>query len=546
MKEAYSNQSNDKPVSESLCWMDLLKHAGIDYGIHYRELDASTLRKELLRKTAVDLNIDFTRQRIDYMGVHLLTELAISRNLPQAIKDMFMGKKVNTTEDRSALHIALRAKESEEIYVDGKDVVPEVHAVRRKMENFAFDILEGEWRGATGKPIKHIVSIGIGGSNLGPEMAYKALLQYKHPNIEVHFVANVDPNDINEIIRPLDTTHTLNPEETLFIISSKTFTTTETMQNAQKARKWLVDALGEDAVAKHFVAVSTNKEAVEKFGINSENMFEMWDWVGGRYSVTSAIGLPVMLSIGVDNFNQFLAGARRMDQHYLHTSMEYNVPVLMALFNIWNNNFLHIPTHPIIPYDERLDLFALHLQQLSMESLGKRVTQNGVPLNIDANQYLIPGIGTNMQHSWMQQVQVGAPTAIDFIAFLKPIHEEDIDQHNSLLGNMVAQATVMSRGVTEEELRVAGKTDDRLLAHKAMPGNRPSTIIYTNELTPNTLGQLLALYEHSVHAQGVILGVNPFDQWGVEAGKVIAKELGKKTVPGVAFTPETFKKLLDS
>lgn len=511
---------------------------------HLRELLDDPNRREILPVLqAGDIYADFIHQRVDQVDLKSLFEFSRERNIEGQIADMFHGAKVNKSEGRAALHIALRALETDEIFVDGINVVPEVYKVRRKMEAFATQIHSGEWRGATGKKIKHVIVFGIGGSNLGPEMACKALEQYRQEGIEVHFVANVDPNDINQFIRPLNGEEGLNPEETLCVVESKTFTTTETMQNANIARKWVVDHMGEEAVSKHFVAVSTNKEAVEAFGIDSNNMFEMWDWVGGRYSVTSAIGLPVMLSVGVDHFNEFLEGARVIDEHYRTAPLEQNIPLCMAAFAIWNNNFMRIPTHGVFAYHEQLELLALHFQQLSMESLGKRVTQDGHDLGIDANAYLMPGTGTNVQHSWMQQVQMGAETAIDFIALLQPQYEDDIDQHNSLLSNMVAQAVVMARGVTEQELRDK-HTPEALIPHKIMPGNRPSTIIFAEKLTPGVLGQLLALYEHATHAQAALLGINAFDQWAVEAAKILAKMLSERTARGVALTPETFPQMV--
>jgi glucose-6-phosphate isomerase len=468
----------------------------------------------------------------------LLLQLADESGLRGKMDAMFSGAKINVTENRAVLHVALRAPKGETILVDGKNVVPEVHAVLDKMTAFSNRVRSGEWKGHTGKRIKNVINIGIGGSDLGPVMAYEALKHYSERSLTFRFVSNVDGIDFVEATRDLD------PAETLFIISSKTFTTLETMTNAQSARDWLLLCLGGDvkAVAKHFVAVSTNAEKVSAFGIDTANMFGFWDWVGGRYSMDSAIGLSTMLAIGSENFLAMLAGFHAMDEHFRTAPFEKNLPVLMGLLAVWNNDFLGAQTVAVLPYEQYLKRFPAYLQQLTMESNGKHVTLDGKKVNYQTGPVYWGEPGTNGQHSFYQLIHQGTRLIpCDFIAFahaLTPLGRH----HDILLANVFAQAEALAFGKTAEEVKAEG-TPDWLVPHRVFEGNRPSNVILADRLTPEVLGQLVALYEHSVFTQGAIWNIDSFDQWGVELGKVLAQrivpELESKTAPKLKHDSST-------
>lgn len=517
MKDTLHTQETSTLISKSKPWRELKQ-----YALSIPSLNdlfrTESRRSPEMTFTAADWTVDFSRNLVDKPRMDLLFQLARDVNLEQARDDMFAGKKINSTEQRAALHTALRAPESEHIFIDGIDIVPKIHEVLAHMREFTSQIQSGERMGYTGKKIKNIVAIGIGGSNLGPEMACHALQSYRS-DLDVRFVSNVDPTDLSLTLKEL------NPEETLFIIASKTFTTLETMSNANEAKKWLISAMGNEAVANHFVALSTNTEKVKEFGIDSINMFEFWDWVGGRYSVTSSIGLPLMLATSPEVFDEMLRGFRKIDEHYKSAPLEKNIPVIMALLNIWNTSFLGMQTHAVEAYDEYLSMFADHLQQLVMESLGKSVTQDGVRVDFATCPVWFGGIGTNVQHSYFELLHQGAGYVIpvDFIAFATSKNPLG-NQHKDLLLNMIAQANVMAQGVNPEQLDTLNVPKD-LVPHQTLGGNKPSTIFIADELTPSTLGQLIGLYEHMVHTWGTILGINPFDQFGVEAGKRMAKQL---------------------
>jgi glucose-6-phosphate isomerase len=466
-------------------------------------------RGEKMMLHACNLDVDISKQRVNKEILDGLFALAKEAGLSKAITAMFHGEIVNLTENRPALHVACRAKPDEQIMVDGVNAVDNVHHVLNRMSDFTEKVQNGEWTGYTGKKIKTVVSIGIGGSNLGPEMAYHALRDYRTGDINVRFVSNVDPDDLNNALKDLD------PETTLFVIASKTFTTAETMANAQIAREWILDHFKADpsAIAKHFVAVSANTEKVKEFGINPKNMFEIWDWVGGRFSLSSAVGLPVMLAIGPERFKEMLGGFYEIDKHFRSARLEENLPVIIALINIWNINFLGMQTQAIIPYNEHLELFPSHLQQLIMESLGKRCTADGIVVDFATGPNIMTGIGTNAQHSFLQSLHQGHPVPVDFIGVINPSNSSQVLKQKKLLASMLAQAKVLAQGQPSEN------------PHRVLPGNRPSNIILAKELNPSTLGQLVALYEHIVFVMGTIWGINPFDQFGVEAGKQIAGEL---------------------
>ncbi len=510
---------NVREIWTSPIWKELIQDAAKIPSI--RELLADTSRNEKLRLLPFeDICIDLTRNRISSSSFSQLLELATQMHIPEQVHAMFRGEKVNTTEQRPALHIALRSEPDVNISIEGHNVIPDVQRVLEQMERFVEKVHNKQVLGSTGRPIRNIISIGIGGSNLGPEMACRALGEYALSEApHIYFVSNVDGSDMNQALNQCDV------EETLILIASKTFTTNETMKNAQKAKKWIIDSLTPDAVPTHMIAISANPEKVKGFGINpDEHMFEFWDWVGGRFSLTSAIGLPLLFLIGKTQFQELLTGAREMDNHYLTASPEKNVPLLLALIQLWNTCALHIPTHGIIAYDERLDLFGLHLQQLIMESLGKQVTHEGQQLSSPINPFIFSGIGTNAQHSFFQQLHQGQPTSVDFIGVATPTYSNTENTHETLLGNMIAQANVLARGITKEELVQEG-AESRLIPHRIQEGNRPSNIILLERLTPRTLGRLVALYEHIVHAYGVLLNINPFDQFGVEAGKKVANTI---------------------
>ena len=464
--------------------------------------------------------LDYSKNRITDRTVSLLLDLARACDLEGRRERMFTGEKINITEDRAVLHTALRAPRDAVVEVDGVNVVPHVHEVLDRMGTFATGIRSGEWKGHTGKRIRNVVNIGIGGSDLGPVMAYEALKPFSDRSMCFRFVSNVDSNDFYEKTRDL------SPEETLFIISSKTFTTLETMTNAHTAREWSLEGLGgdESAVAKHFVAVSTNKEAVESFGIDSRNMFGFWDWVGGRYSMDSAIGLSTMLSVGPDGFADLLAGFHEMDVHFRTAPLESNVPVILGLVGLWNRNFLGCDTVAVLPYDNELLRFSAYLQQLEMESNGKHVTLGGERVGWDTCPVIWGEPGTNGQHAFYQMIHQGTkPVPCDFICFCEAANPIG-DHHDKLVSNVFAQAEALAFGKTEAQVSAEGVPDE-LLPHKEFDGNRMSNVIMTQKLDPRTLGRLVALYEHKVFTQGTIWNINSFDQWGVELGKVLAKNI---------------------
>lgn len=508
-----------KPLPERNAWKALATHYQTARHWHLRELFAKDPKRgERLTADAAGLFLDYSKNRITDETIKLLLQLADESNLRQRIEAMFRGDKINITEDRAVLHVALRAPKSESIVVDNKNVVSEVHTVLDQMADFSNRVRSGAWKGHTGKPIRNLINIGIGGSDLGPVMVYEALQRYSERTMTFRFVSNIDGTDLVEATRGLD------PAETLFIVSSKTFNTLETITNAKSARQWLLNGLGTDekAVAKHFVAVSTQADRVADFGIDTDNMFGFWDWVGGRYSMDSAIGLSTMIAIGPENFRAMLEGFRRMDEHFRKESFEKNLPVLMALLNIWYNNFFGAPTVAVLPYEQYLKRFPAYLQQLTMESNGKRVTLDGKVVDYDTGPVYFGEPGTNGQHSFYQLIHQGTRLIpCDFIAFaqaLTPLGRH----HDLLLANVFAQSEALAFGLRPEEVK---NTPDWLVPHRVFEGNRPSNTILAERLTPATLGALVALYEHIVFTQGVIWNINPFDQWGVQLGKVLAQNI---------------------
>jgi glucose-6-phosphate isomerase len=507
-------------LTESPAWKALRAHHEQIRNVHLRALFRDDPgRGERLAVDAAGLYLDYSKHRVTAETMRLLIALAEQAGLRARIEGMFRGEKINVTERRAVLHVALRAPRGESIIVDGENVVPEVHKVLDRMADFARRVRDGSWKGHTGKRIRNVINIGIGGSDLGPVMAYEALRHYSDRNLTVRFVSNVDGTDFAEA------THALDPGETLFIVSSKTFTTLETMTNAHTAREWLLAALGDQkAVAKHFVAVSTNADEVSKFGIDTENMFGFWDWVGGRYSMDSAIGLSTMIAVGPDNFRAMLAGFRAIDEHFRTAPFERNLPVLMGLLALWYNNFFGAQTIAVLPYDQYLKRFPAYLQQLTMESNGKHVTLDGAAVDYETGPIFWGEPGTNGQHSFYQLIHQGTKLIpCDFIAFLEPLNPLG-RHHELLLANVFAQAEALAFGKTAEEVKAEG-TPDWLVPHRVFEGNRPSTTILAERLTPETLGKLVALYEHSVFTQGTIWNIDSFDQWGVELGKVLAQRI---------------------
>ena len=513
----------------SPAWRALTAHRDAIAATHLRQLFAADPgRGERLTLTAAGVHLDYSKHRVTDETLRLLVELAGQSGLRARIDAMFAGEKINETERRAVLHVALRAPRGAEIRVDGEDVVPGVHAVLDAMSAFADRVRGGEWRGHTGRRIRNVVNIGIGGSDLGPVMAYEALRHYSAREMNFRFVSNVDGTDFAESVRDLD------PAETLFVVASKTFTTLETMTNARTARAWSIAGLGGDpaAVAKHFVAVSTNAEEVAKFGIDTANMFGFWDWVGGRYSMDSAIGLSTMLAIGPDAFREMLAGFHEMDEHFRHAPFERNLPVLMGLLALWYNDFFGAQTVAVLPYDQYLKRFPAYLQQLTMESNGKRVRLDGAPVGCDTGPIYWGEPGTNGQHSFYQLIHQGTRLVpCDFILFAQTLNPLGV-HHDLLAANVFAQGEALAFGKTAEELRAEG-VPEWLVPHRTFPGNRPSSTLLLERLTPAALGRLVALYEHAVFVQGVVWGINPFDQWGVELGKVLAKRIEPELVPGV-------------
>jgi glucose-6-phosphate isomerase len=508
------------PLRQRTAWKALERHHAEIRDVHLRDLFADDpSRGERLTAEGVGLYLDYSKNRVTDETLQLLVELAEESGLPERTEAMFRGDHVNVTEDRAALHVALRMPEGTSLVVDGVDVVAEVHAVLDRMAVFCERIRSGEWKGHTGKPIRNVVNIGIGGSDLGPEMAYEALRHYTSRELTFRFVSNVDSTDFVEATRDLA------PDETLFVVASKTFTTLETMTNAQTARAWALAALGdESAIAKHFVAVSTNAEAVAKFGIDTKNMFEFWDWVGGRYSMTSAIGLSTMIATGPERFRELLAGFHAMDEHFRTTPLERNLPALLGLLCVWYGDFFGAETVGVMPYEQYLKRFPAYLQQLTMESNGKHVTLDGRRVDYDTGAVFWGEPGTNGQHSFFQLIHQGTKLIpLDLIGFgqaLEPVR----DHHDILIANLLAQAEALAFGKTEGEVRDEGKPD-AIVPHRVFEGNRPSNVILAERLTPHSLGALIALYEHSVFTQGVVWEINWFDQWGVELGKALAQRI---------------------
>jgi glucose-6-phosphate isomerase len=508
------------PLSERAAWKSLKQHHGQIAGKHLRELFAADpQRGEKYTAEAAGIFLDYSKNRVEDETLKLLVELATESGVAEHRDAMFRGEKINVTENRAVLHVALRAPSDEQIFVDGEDVVPEVHKVLDKMAAFSERVRSGEWKGFTGKPIKNIVNIGIGGSDLGPVMAYEALKHYSRRDLTFRFVSNVDGTDFAEAIEDL------SADETLFLVASKTFTTLETMTNAHSARDWALASLKDDAaIAKHFVAISTNAKEVAKFGIDTENMFGFWDWVGGRYSMDSAIGLSTMLAIGPDNFRALLDGFHEMDVHFKTAPFEENLPVLLGLLTVWYTDFFDAQTQAILPYEQYLKRFPAYLQQLTMESNGKHVTLDGKHVETETGPIYWGEPGTNGQHSFYQLIHQGTRMIpCDFIGFYKTLNPLG-RHHDMLMANVFAQAEALAFGKTADEVKAEGVAE-ALVPHKVFEGNRPSNVILAEVLTPAVLGKLVALYEHAVFTQGVVWGIDSFDQWGVELGKVLATRI---------------------
>ena len=511
-----------QPLTARPAWKALEAHYQTMSQVHLRQLFANDPgRGERFAAEGAGLYLDYSKNRVTDETIRLLVRLAEECGLRGRIDAMFSGEKINVTEDRGVLHIALRAAEGERFVVDGVDVVPEVRAVLNRMAAFSHQVRSGQWRGYTGKRIRHVINIGIGGSDLGPVMAYEALRHYSQRDMSFHFVSNVDGTDFAEATRDLP------PDETLFIICSKTFTTLETMTNARTARAWSLRQLGhEQAVRKHFVAVSTNAEEVSKFGIDTANMFGFWDWVGGRYSMDSAIGLSTMIAVGPENYQAMLAGFHAMDEHFRTAPFGRNLPVLMGLLTAWYNNFFKAQTVAVLPYDQYLKRFPAYLQQLTMESNGKHVTLDGARVGYQTGPIYWGEPGTNGQHSFYQLIHQGTKLIpCDFIGFCQALNPLG-NQHDLLMANLFAQTEALAFGKTEDEVKAEG-TPSWLVPHRTFEGNRPTNTILAERLTPQTLGTLVALYEHSVFTQGTIWNIDSFDQWGVELGKVLAM----RTIP---------------
>jgi glucose-6-phosphate isomerase len=527
------------PLTKRKAWKALSAHYKKISKIHLRKLFADDPKRgERLTLDAAGIFLDYSKHRINDQTIKLLLQLAEESRLRQRIDAMFSGEKINITEKRAVLHTALRAPKGSSIIVDGENVVPGVHAVLDKMSSFCDRVRSGAWKGHTGKRIRNIINIGIGGSDLGPVMAYEALKSYSDRSLTFRFVSNVDGTDFAEAVRDID------PSETLWIVSSKTFTTLETMTNAHTARDWTLKGLGGDekSIAKHFVAVSTNAAEVTKFGIDTANMFEFWDWVGGRYSMDSAIGLSTMLAIGPDNFRAMLDGFHQIDEHFRTAPFKQNLPVLMGLLSIWYGDFFGAQTSGVFPYEQYLKRFPAYLQQLTMESNGKHVTLDGTHVNYQTGAIYWGEPGTNGQHSFYQLIHQGTELIpCDFIAFAQAINPVG-RHHDMLLANVFAQAEALAFGKTPEQVRKEG-TPDWLVPHRVFEGNRPSNTILLDKLTPEALGKLVALYEHSVFTQGTIWHIDSFDQWGVELGKVLAQriipEIESATEPKLAHDTST-------
>jgi len=527
------------PVVKRQAWKNLAVHSKKVREIHLRQLFAKDPKRGTnMTAEALGLFLDYSKNRITNETLQLLIRLAEESGLKDRISAMFRGEKINLTEKRAVLHVALRAPKGASIVVDGENVVPKVHAVLDQMAGFANRVRSGEWKGHTGKRIRNVVNVGIGGSDLGPVMAYEALKYYSDRNLTFRFVSNIDSTDFAEAVQDLD------PSETLFIISSKTFTTLETMTNAQTAREWSLAGLGGDekSIAKHFVAVSTNAAAVSKFGIDTANMFQFWDWVGGRYSMCSAIGLSTMVAIGPENYRAMLGGFHQMDEHFRTTPFKQNLPVLLGLLAVWYNDFFGAQTVAVLPYEQYLKRFPAYLQQLTMESNGKHVTIDGKKVAHDTGPIYWGEPGTNGQHSFYQLIHQGTRLIpCDFIAFSKTLNPLG-RHHDILIANVCAQAEALAFGKTPEQVEAEG-TPEWLVPHKVFEGNRPSNTILADKLTPETLGKLVALYEHSTFTQGAVWNIDSFDQWGVELGKALAQaiipELESKAKPKLAHDSST-------
>ncbi len=528
-----------EPLTKRKAWKALQSNYEQVRGLHLRKLFADDPKRgERMTAEAAGIFLDYSKNRVTDETLKLLLELAEESGLRARIDAMFRGEKINTTENRAVLHVALRAPKDASILVDGENVVPQVHAVLDKMAQFSDRVRSGEWKGHTGNHIRNVINIGIGGSDLGPVMAYEALRYYAEREMTFRFVSNVDGTDFAEAVQDLE------PSETLFIISSKTFTTLETMTNAHTARDWSMKGLGGDekSVAKHFVAVSTNASEVAKFGIDTANMFEFWDWVGGRYSMDSAIGLSTMVAIGPENFRAMLAGFHEMDEHFRTAPFERNLPVLLGLFALWYNDFFGAQTVAVLPYEQYLKRFPAYLQQLTMESNGKHVTLDGADVDYSTSPIYWGEPGTNGQHSFYQLIHQGTRLIpCDFIAFAETLNPLG-PHHDMLLANVFAQTEALAFGKTPEQVKAEG-TPDWLVPHRVFEGNRPSNTILADRITPENLGKLVALYEHIVFTQGTIWQINSFDQWGVELGKVLAQriipELESKAEPALSHDSST-------
>ncbi len=514
-------------LTDLKAWKDLEKNYAEIRGETMRDMFAADPdRFEEFSVSLGSLLLDYSKNRINGETMKLLIALAKEAGLEKARDAMFCGEKINTTENRAVLHTALRNRSDRPVYVDGKDVMPQIKTVLEKMKTFSNAVRDGQWKGATGKAITDVVNIGIGGSDLGPVMVVEALKHYQKKGLNTHFVSNVDGTHIVETLK------NLNPETTLFIVASKTFTTQETLTNAKTARDWLVAALGEDAVAKHFVALSTNTEEVKKFGINPANMFEFWDWVGGRYSLWSAIGLSIAIAVGYDNFVELLTGGFEMDEHFRNAPLEKNIPVILGVLGVWYHNFFGAEAYAVLPYDQYLHRLPAYLQQADMESNGKGVSKDGKPVSYTTGPILFGEPGTNGQHSFYQLIHQGTHLIpCDFIVPAISLNETG-DHHPILLSNVFAQAEALMKGKTAAEVRAEfeaqGASEEKiqsLLNHKIFSGNRPSNMILVEKIDPKTLGRLIAMYEHKIFVQGVIWNVNSYDQWGVELGKQLAKKI---------------------
>ncbi len=532
------SQAPSPSPTEQPAWKSLAEHRAKIEGLHLRDLfREDPERGERLTLDAVGLHLDYSKNRTTDQTLALLLDLARQSGLRERIDAMFRGDRINTTEDRAVLHVALRAPREASIELDGHDVVPGVHEVLDRAAAFAERLRSGDWKGHTGRRIRNVVNLGIGGSDLGPMMAYEALRAYSHRDLRLGFVSNIDGTDFAETVRDMD------PAETLFIVCSKTFTTLETLTNARTARDWCLAALGDEAaVARHFVAVSTNAEEVAKFGIDTENMFGFWDWVGGRYSYASAVGLSLLIGIGPERFREMLAGFRAMDEHFRTAPFERNMPVLLALLGIWYDDFLGAETHAVLPYDQYLWRFSAYLQQLDMESNGKRVDLDGNPVDYQTGPIVWGQPGTNGQHAFYQLIHQGTKLIpCDFIGFARSLNPLG-RHHDLLMANFLAQTEALAFGKTREEV-VAEGVPEAQVPHRTFPGNRPTNTILAEQLDPATLGKLVALYEHKVFVQGSIWRINSFDQWGVELGKVLAQriipELESESDPELAHDTST-------